>query len=265
MSSSQDKGLNFTTAVVTGGGGGIGKAMAKYFISKGKTVLIAGRTESNLQSTSKEIGAAGYYVLDTGKTADIPAFIQKITSEHPELDCLVNNAGVQRPIHALTSDDYLEKADQEIDINIRGPMHLALGLLPHFKTKSSALIVNVSSVLGFVPFSIINPVYNGTKAWLHFWSMNLRTQLKKGGAESIRVVEIAPPMVESDLHRERENPDDNKKSHTKVALTMEEFMDEVVGKMERGDEMITAGLGNGMVEKWYEAFGEPYSKAEEGF
>lgn len=168
--------MDFKCVLVTGGGGGIGKALSAYFISKGKKVLIAGRTESNLKSTAKEIGAAGYYVLDTGKISEIPSFVSRIIKEHPELDCLVNNAGVQRPLEVSKQDveEFLPKADQEIDINIRGPMHLALGLLKHFKSKDHAVVINVSSVLGFVPFSVINPVYNGTKAWLHFWSMALR-------------------------------------------------------------------------------------------
>jgi short-subunit dehydrogenase involved in D-alanine esterification of teichoic acids len=97
--------LNFKCAVITGGAGGIGRALAEYLIAKGKRVLLAGRTESNLQETSKAIGAAGYYVLDTGKTADIPSFVQKITKEHPELDCLVNNASVQRPLELAKMSD----------------------------------------------------------------------------------------------------------------------------------------------------------------
>lgn len=60
---------------------------------KGKKVIIAGRTESTLQSTAKEIGASTYYLLDTGAISSIPRFIQTITSDHPELDCLVNNVG----------------------------------------------------------------------------------------------------------------------------------------------------------------------------
>ncbi|KND94708.1 putative oxidoreductase DltE [Tolypocladium ophioglossoides CBS 100239] len=249
--------LGFTCAVITGAGGGIGKAMAKYFIAKGKKVLIAGRTESNLQSTAREIGAAGYYVLDTGNSADIPAFVKRITAEHPDLDCLVNNAGVQRPLAVATDNDFLSKADQEIDINIRGPMHLTLTLLPHLQSRPAALVINVSSILGFIPFSVINPVYNGTKAWLHFWSMNLRSQLSSAQSR-VRVVEIAPPMVATDLHRERSDPDDNKKGKNPNTLSVDEFMDEVSEKLERGDEMITAGLGNKIVDKWYEAFGDGY-------
>ncbi|KAI1844878.1 hypothetical protein JX265_009465 [Neoarthrinium moseri] len=251
--------MDFKCALVTGGGGGIGKAMSQYFISQGKKVIIAGRTESKLQQTAKEIGAAGYYVLDTGAVSAIPECIQNIVKEHPELDCLVNNAGVQRPLEVLKQDpsDFLQKADQEIDINIRGPMHLALGLLEHFRRKPHALIVNVSSVLGFIPFSTVNPVYNGTKAWLHFWSMALRTQLR---GTDVRVVEIVPPTVATDLHRERDNPDDNKKENNPNALTVDEFMEEVAKKLQSGDDTIGAGMGAGIVEDWYKAFGAKYDE-----
>ncbi|EWZ48924.1 hypothetical protein FOCG_07335 [Fusarium oxysporum f. sp. radicis-lycopersici 26381] len=255
-------GLAFQCAIITGGGGGIGRALAEYLILKGKKVLLAGRTESNLKSTTKEIGAAGYYVLDTGKISDIPEFIMKITSEHPELDCLINNAGVQRPIDVLKHGDFLQKADYEIDVNIRGPMHLSLALIPHLREKSSACIINISSGLAYVPLSVINPVYNGTKAWLHFWSMNLRTQLK---STNIRVVEIAPPMVATDLHRERENPDDNKKEYAPHTLSLEEFMQEITPKFERGDDTIGAGLASQAVDAWFELFGKYYDEAASSY
>ena len=196
-----------------------------------------------------------------------PPFVEKITAEHPELDCLVNNAGVQRPLRILEEDaeEFLAKADQEIDINIRGPMHLTLGLLPHFRGKrDGAVIVNVSSVLGFVPFSVINPVYNGTKAWLHFWSMTLRTQLRQGREGKIRVVEIAPPTVATDLHREREDPDDNKKEKNPDALDVDEFMEEVARRLEDGEETIGAGMSARIVKQWYDQLGEFYDEKTGG-
>lgn len=252
--------LNFNCALVTGGGGGIGRAMAEYFLSKGKKVIICGRTEANLITTHKEIKCAGYYVLDTGDVAKIPAFVAKITKEHPDLDCLVNNAGVQRPLQVLKDDpaDFLARADNEIDINIRGPMHLALGLLAHLRAKPAALIINVSSVLGFVPFSILNPVYNGTKAWLHFWSMALRAQLRDTG---VRVVEVAPPQVGTDLHRDREDPDDNKKHKSPTSMDVDEFMEEVARRLERGEETFSAGPGQALVDTWFGAYGERFDKA----
>ena len=251
------KPLEFKCAIVTGGGGGIGRAMSEWLISQGKKVIIVGRTEAKLQEASKELGhAAPYYTLDTGDISSISSFIEKVTKDHPEVDCLINNAGVQRPLDIHNFD--LQKADQEIDINIRGPMHLTIGLLPHFKSKSSALIVNVSSVLGFIPISIINPVYNGTKAWLHFWSMNLRTQLRD---TNVRVVEIAPPTVSTDLHRERSDPDDNKKEKNSAALSVEEFMESITKDWMADKEVIGAGMSRDVVDRWYKEFGSDYDKA----
>lgn len=259
--------LPFSCALVTGGGGGLGKAIAAYLLGKGIKVIIAGRTESNLRETAQGIGATDYYVLDTGAIAEIPSFIAALTTKYPELDCLVNNAGVQRPLQALNDDphEFLVKADQEIDINIRGPMHLTLGLLEHFKSNPrGATVMNVSSVLGFVPFSVINPVYNATKAWLHFWSMTLRSQLVRGGCEKVKVIEIIPPSVATDLHRERDDPDDNKKHKNPNVLSVEEFMGFVSSGLERGESVIAPGMSQEIVDKWYAEFGSLYKNLSGG-
>lgn len=262
--------LDFKCALITGGAGGIGRAMAEYFLSLGKKVIIAGRTESKLQTTSKELGDIPYYLIDTGDTSQIVPVIRKITQEHPELDCLVNNAGVQRPldVNNMSADEFLPKADQELHTNISGPMHLAVHLLPHLKAHcaggTGGVIMNVSSVLGISPFSIINPVYNGSKAWVHFWTMNLRSQLEADSTD-VRVVEILPPSVGTDLHRERDNPDDNKKEKGANALTVEEFMEEVKSQLEEDKDVVSAGMGRELTDRWYGAFGEEYKKAEESF
>lgn len=171
---------------------------------------------------------------------------------------------MQRPFQIL-GPDYgfdLEKADQEIDTNIRGPMHLCVSLVPHFNSLSEGgVIMNVSSVLGYNPFSVVNPVYNGTKAWVHFFTMNLRSQLRQAGSR-IKVVEIVPPTVETALHRERKDPDDNKKSHgQKAALSVEEFMEEIVEGWKKDEDTCAAGMGHEVVGKWYDTYGEAYSKA----
>jgi len=114
----------------------------------------------------------------------------------------------------------------------------------------------------FVPFSIVNPVYNGTKAWVHFWTMNLRTQLKDS---KVKVVEIVPPTVATDLHRERSDPDDNKKEKNQSALSVDEFMEFVAKGWEQDKDTIGAGMGVELVEKWEGAFGEQYGKAADSF
>jgi short-subunit dehydrogenase involved in D-alanine esterification of teichoic acids len=107
--------------------------------------------------------------------------------------------------------------------------------------------MNVSSVLGFIPFSIINPVYNGTKAFVHFNTMNLRSQLEQAGS-SIKVIEIAPPSVGTDLHREREDPDDNKKDKNASALSVEE-LDEVKKGWQEDRDCIGAGMSQKVVDR----------------
>ncbi|KAK5100171.1 hypothetical protein LTR24_000966 [Lithohypha guttulata] len=241
------------TALITGGGGGIGRAIAENFIKAGKKVIIAGRTESKLQSTAKEIGA-DYYVLDTSKVDQIPPFVERVLKDHPELNCLVNNAGVQRPFEIpgsnFSNGDYgfdPAKADQEIDTNIRGPMHLAISLLPHFTSLPS----------GFAPTSLVNPVYNGSKAWVHFFTMNMRAQLAKNSAK-VKVVEIVPPTVATELHRERTNPDDNKKANNPAALELPEFMADFEEGLKDGSDTIAAGPAKKLVKMWEDSMGQFY-------
>lgn len=253
--------LSFSCAIVTGGGGGLGRAIAEYLLREGKKVIIVGRTESTLRKTAETIGATDYFVLDTGKIDQISPFISTILTRYPEIDCLINNAGVQRPLQVLHDEpaEFLLKADEEVDINIRGPMHLTLGFLNHFRGKpQGATIINVTSILAFVPFSVMNPVYNGTKAWLHFWSMALRSQLSRGGYEKINVIEVAPPSVGTNLHRDRDDPDDNKKHNNPSALSIDEFMDFLISGLECGDTMIAPGMSQEIVEKWYAEFGSLY-------
>jgi short-subunit dehydrogenase involved in D-alanine esterification of teichoic acids len=256
--------LSFNCALVTGGGGGLGRAMAESLIAMGKDVIIAGRTETSLRQTAQEIGAKAYYVLDVSDISSIPAFVERMLAEHPELDCLINNAGVQRPFQIL-GPDYgfdLNKADEEINTNIRGPMHLCVHLVPHFnKSPTGGVIMNVSSVLGYSPTSLINLVYNGTKAWVHFFSMNLRSQLRDAGSK-IKVVEIVPPTVSTALHRERKDPLDNTKEHgNAAALSVPEFMAEIKAGWSENRDTCAAGLGHELVEKWYQAYGGYYTQA----
>jgi short-subunit dehydrogenase involved in D-alanine esterification of teichoic acids len=256
--------LSFNCALITGGSGGLGRAMAEILVSMGKSVIIAGRTEASLKKTAAEIGAKGCMVLDVSNVAAIPDFVKDLVAKYPEVDCVINNAGVQRPFQIL-GPDYgfdLSHADQEIDTNIRGPMYLSVSLVPHFNSlPNGGVIMNVSSVLGYNPFSLINPVYNGTKAWVHFFTMNLRSQLREAGSK-IKVVEIVPPTVETALHRERKNPDDNKKSHgNTAALSVSEFMEQILEGWRDNRDTCAAGLGHELVGKWYATYGDAYLKA----
>jgi len=260
--------LSCRKVLITGGNGGLGRAFAEALIARKISVIIVGRTEKALAETAKEIGAADYFVLDVSKIDSIKPFIDKVLEKHPDLDGLINNAGVQKPFQAL-GPEYsfdLEVADQEIDIDIRAPMHLCIGLIKHFNSlKDGAVIMNVGSVLGWNPSSIINPVYNGAKSWVHSFTANLRTQLAAVDSK-IKVVEIVPPSVETALHRDRKDPDDNKKAHgNKTALSVQEFIEEIEKGWEENRDVCTAGPGHKIVKAWTESIGEMYAEVEKGY
>ncbi|CAE6532321.1 unnamed protein product [Rhizoctonia solani] len=217
-------------ALVTGGGGGLGKVFAQSLIKRGKKVYLAGRTESNLAQTVKEIGAAGYFVVDVGDIPSLPAFVEKVTKEAPEIDCLLNNAGIQ--------------------------VHLCALFVPHLKTKPHASIQNVASGLAYVPIAVV-PVYCATKAFVKSFTLSLREQLR---STNITVVEISPPLVESDLHRDHANPDNNKKENSPHALTQEEWIAHVEKGWDEGKEEIGAGFSQIGIDAWRKAFGELHSK-----
>jgi short-subunit dehydrogenase involved in D-alanine esterification of teichoic acids len=93
--------------------------------------------------------------------------------------------------------------------------------------------------------------------------MALRVQLQQDSSSSggkVKVVEIAPPTVATDLHREREDPDDNKKEKNKESMGVEEFVDEVIGKWKKGDEMIGAGVAAGLVDEWEGSMGKVFEE-----
>lgn len=240
---------------MTGGGGGLGKVFAQSLIKRGKKVYIAGRTESNLSQTAKEIGAAGYFVVDVGDISSLPAFVDKVTKEAPEVDCLINNAGIQKPLNFEKGAD-LNAISQEININITGLVHLCALFIPHLKQKPCASIQNVGSGLAYIPIAVV-PVYCATKAFVKSFTLSLREQLR---STNISVVEISPPMVESDLHRDHDNPDNNKKANAPHTLTQDEWIAAVEKGWDAGAEEIGAGFSQVGIDKWRETFGELHSK-----
>ena len=79
--------------------------------------------------------------------------------------------------------------------------------------------------------------------------------------DQVKVVELVPPQVATDLHRERTDPDDNKKGKSKVTLSLDEFMEAVIEGLEKGDDTISAGPGKEIVKRWGESIGVKYEKA----
>ncbi|GAA93369.1 uncharacterized protein L969DRAFT_79068 [Mixia osmundae IAM 14324] len=249
--------LNFKCALVTGGGGGIGRALAEYFLSKGKEVVIAGRTESNLKQTLEEIkdDKLSYAVLDTSKPETFEAFVADLLKKH-DVDCLVNNAGIQKPIQIVDGGlDNLAVYDQEIATNIIGPVHLTQRLLPNI-VKHKGVIYNVGSLLAYTGM-VKCPSYNATKAYIHSWSIALRYQLESSG---VAVAEIIPSSTSTALHRDHDDPHNNDKDKNPNAQTVEEFMADITKLIEAGEADLPSSTAESVVHKYNDAFSEGWKK-----
>jgi len=188
------------TILITGGGSGIGKAMAEALQARGARVIIAGRRREPLEAVAAANPGMAFETLDVADDADVRAFAARIVQTHPDLNVVINNAGIM----VVEDGIDLAIAEQTIAINLLGPIRLTAALLPHLKSKARASVVTVSSGLAFVPLAA-TPTYSATKAAIHSWSQSLRRQLRD---TTVEVIEWAPPAVATDLmpgHAENPN------------------------------------------------------------
>ncbi len=215
------------TILVTGGGTGIGRGLAESFHRLGNQVIIAGRRVEHLKAVVEANPGIQYLSLDQGDPADIRRFAIKLTDNHPDLNVIVNNAGIQR-VEDLTTGGP-GAAELSIAINLLGPIRLTAALLHRLLGKPHAAILNVTSGLAFMP-SAITPSYCATKAALHSYTQSLRYQLRD---TSVQVIEIVPPQVQTRLQGER--------GFDARAMPLDEYIDETMTLLQtqpQADEII---------------------------
>jgi uncharacterized oxidoreductase len=191
------------TIFITGGGSGMGRGLAEAFHKLGNRVVIGGRREAVLHDTCAANPGMSYVVLDVTSVESIRTTAHALISKFPELNCVVNNAGVQRP-HDFSAAGGVDEAAlrEEIETNLLGLVRVCAAFLPHLERQPAATLINISSGLAFVPLARV-PVYCATKAAVHSFCVSLRHQLKRSG---VKVVELIPPYVDTDLDKGRRRP-----------------------------------------------------------
>lgn len=186
--------LEERTILITGGTSGIGFELAKQLIERRNVVIITGRDQRKLKETESALPGIQTIQSDASKPNDIQSLLQRVETEFPACDTLINNAGIMRNLNMNQSRSLID-VTREIDTNLNGPLQMVQAFLPHLKSRPNALIVNVSSGLAYVPFPL-SPIYSASKAGLHAFTRCLRVQLK---GSKVTVVELAPPLVETKL------------------------------------------------------------------
>lgn len=182
------------TILITGGGTGIGEALAHRFHDLGNTVVIAARRLDTLEKAIGNRPNIHALTLDQNDPASITAFAEKLLTDFPSVNVLINNAGIMRMEGPLERFRDLSDAEASITNNLLGPIRLTNELVEHLGRQSDAVIVNVSSGLAYVPL-VIAPTYSAIKAAIHSYTVSLRAVLKS----KVEVIELVPPAVRTTL------------------------------------------------------------------
>lgn len=205
------------TILITGGGTGIGEALAHRFHDLGNTVIVAGRRRETLQKAIGDRPRMHALVLDMDDAHSVAAFAERAVADFPALNVLINNAGIMRMEGPLDRFRDLADAEASITSNLLGPIRVTNALVEHLGRQADPVIVNVSSGLAFVPL-VIAPTYSAIKAAIHSYTVSLRAVLKG----RIEVIELAPPAVRTSLTPGQE---DNARF-----MPLDDFADQVIAQ-----------------------------------
>ena len=216
------------TVLISGGASGIGLALAERFLEAGSQVIVCGRREERLREARARRPRLTIRRCDLAQVGERVALFHWAVAEFPRLNVLVNNAGIQRRVKLAEHEEWTD-TQQEIAINLEAPVHLSRLFIPHLLKQVNPAILNVTSGLAFTPLAAV-PVYSATKAALRSFTLSLRYQLAQ---TPIRVVEIVPPAVNTDLG--------GPGLHT-FGVPVEEFADAVMVRLRAGDAEIPYGF-----------------------
>lgn len=181
------------TALITGGGTGIGLSIAKAFTAKGAKVILTGRREDRLKEAVASLKDATYIVADITNEKDQ----QQLLQQAGKIDFLVNNAGILNGASVDGGKDFVVSARAEMNTNYFAVLELTELFLPVLKASGDAAIINIQSILSYLPITMAH-TYSDSKAALHSYSQALRIVLQQKGA-AVKIFEVFPPYIDTDM------------------------------------------------------------------
>ena len=190
--------LEGRTAIVTGGGQGIGRAICGIFAEEGASVVVVDIDESRAGETARQLNREGRTATavraDVSSGAEIEALVDGVLADSGRVDILVNNAGlaVFRSVEQCTEEEW----DRVMAVNLKGPFLLAKALLPAMKAQRSGAVINLASVAGKTGGVVSGAPYSVSKAGLECLTKSLARELAPYG---VRVNAIAPGIIDTAL------------------------------------------------------------------
>jgi NADP-dependent 3-hydroxy acid dehydrogenase YdfG len=192
MSTLKDK-----VVVITGASGGIGAATAEEVAKRGAKVVLVARRADALRAVAAKCGADSLVVVaDVTQRDQVKRVVTESLARFGHIDVLLNNVGqgITRQPSELTDEDI----DEAMRINVKSALYGMQEVLPHFKSRNDGQVINVSSMLGRMPFAIIRSAYNGTKHFLNALTANFRTEVQ-ATHPGIQFTIVSPGVVRTDF------------------------------------------------------------------
>ncbi len=182
------------TILITGGSAGIGFETAKLLSAQGNTIIIIGRDQNRLDEAKAKLANVHAFKADVSNAAEVTELVEILKDKFPDLNVVINNAG-SAVLYNLADEnqDAFANAESEMLTNYLAVIRLNQLLLPLLKAQAESAIVNVSSIVAYVP-GITLPTYAASKAALHSYSTTLRLSLEN---TSVKVFELMPPLVDT--------------------------------------------------------------------
>jgi NADP-dependent 3-hydroxy acid dehydrogenase YdfG len=239
--------------VITGASGGIGAAVAEIIAEKDASVVLVARREDALTAAADRCGPnALAIVADMTSRDEVKRVVTESIAKFGHVDVWVNNVGqgITRAPSQLTDEDI----DDIVRINVKSAIYGMQEILPHFKERGSGQVINISSMLGRIPFAVIRSAYNGSKHFLNAITANFRTEVQATHPD-IQFTLVSPGVVRTEFGRNalhggpdsRELP--NSQSAEEVAAVIAGVMDS------RLPDVYTRAGARDRVVEYYSAVG----------
>lgn len=223
---------------------GIGKALAERMIAEGIFVIAIGRRTQQLNKLLHEHGPAKVQAsqFDITQLAKIPAFVQDIMTAHPDVDCVVLNSGIQRRLDFTKPETVdMQVVQAEMTTNYLSHVFLTKEFLRFLsKKRNGTHLIYTTSSLALVPLPRV-PNYCASKAAMHSFILAIRDQLARTGSK-VKIVEIFPPAVQTELHDAKHQPDLGDKGHL-IGIPLGDFADKTWQRLKNDEEQIAVGNG----------------------